>query len=113
MLADGLWLAIHAGRKWDDEGAAFVERLWPGINATPVAEEGIVGLARVVEIADVDKIHAIGTPEYVAARPWASGPECWVLADVRALAEPIPCRGAQGLWRVPPAVETYLRNLAP
>lgn len=25
----------------------------------------------------------------------------WEMADVRRLAEPIPCRGAQGLWDVP------------
>lgn len=32
--------------------------------------------------------------------PWACGPYCWVIDDVRLLPEPIPCRGAQGLWHV-------------
>ena len=39
--------------------------------------------------------------------PWlrehlhAQGPFCWVLTEVRKLPQPIPYRGAQGLWRFP------------
>jgi hypothetical protein len=36
----------------------------------------------------------------------------WVLRNVRRLAKPVPCRGAQGLWDLPPellaAVERQL-----
>lgn len=32
---------------------------------------------------------------------YAPGRFGWLLADVRALPEPIPCRGGQGLWAVP------------
>lgn len=39
---------------------------------------------------------------------WFSGPIGWQLAEVRALPEPIPCRGAQGLWDLPPDVEAQL-----
>lgn len=28
----------------------------------------------------------------------------WLLADVRPLSEPVPCRGALGLWAVPPDI---------
>lgn len=35
------------------------------------------------------------------ASPWADGPFCWVLADVRPLPEPIPYRGGLGLMEVP------------
>lgn len=34
-----------------------------------------------------------------------AGPIGWVLADVIALPEPVPCRGAQGLWTLPDDVE--------
>lgn len=34
----------------------------------------------------------------------------WVLSDVQALTEPIPCRGAQGLWRVPEDVVERIRE---
>lgn len=33
--------------------------------------------------------------------PWFCGPVGWVMTDVLVLPEPVPCRGAQGLWEVP------------
>lgn len=35
---------------------------------------------------------------------WFVGPYGWTLSDVIALPQPIACRGAQGLWNVPPDV---------
>lgn len=32
--------------------------------------------------------------------PWAVGPWCWCVDEVRLLPAPIPCRGMQGLWPV-------------
>lgn len=32
----------------------------------------------------------------------------WLLADIRALAAPVACRGAQRLWTVPPAVAAQI-----
>lgn len=32
---------------------------------------------------------------------WWSGPHGWALDDVRPLVEPVPCRGAMGLWTPP------------
>lgn len=39
------------------------------------------------------------------------GPSCWVLENVRALARPIPCRGALGLWDVPAAMEREIAGI--
>lgn len=36
----------------------------------------------------------------------------WLLADVQALAEPIPCRGALGLWDVPVDIEACIAQQA-
>lgn len=36
--------------------------------------------------------------EDLSADPWAFGPWCFVIADVRILPTPIPCRGMQGWW---------------
>jgi len=41
--------------------------------------------------------------------PWAEGPWCWLLADPRPLAVPVPYRGRQGLFDVPDA---FLRDPA-
>lgn len=35
---------------------------------------------------------------------WFFGPVAYVLRDVRALTEPVPCKGSLGLWRVPVAI---------
>lgn len=43
--------------------------------------------------------------------PQAFGPVCYLLDDARALPEPIPCKGALGLWRVPPEHVPALRAL--
>ncbi len=39
------------------------------------------------------------------------GPVLWILADVQRLATPVPCRGAQGLFTLPPAVQCEVRRL--
>lgn len=36
----------------------------------------------------------------------------WALADVRPLAVPVPCRGAQGFWPVPAPVERLIVRIA-
>jgi hypothetical protein len=47
--------------------------------------------------------------------PWFAGPVGWFLEDVTVLPEPVPCRGDQKLWEVPPdvlaEVERQLRGL--
>ena len=42
--------------------------------------------------------------------PWdVPGQYHWRLDNVRALTEPVPCRGAQGLWRLPGEVDAAVR----
>lgn len=36
----------------------------------------------------------------------------WALTDVQPLAPPVPCRGAQGFWRVPADVERLIVRIA-
>lgn len=36
---------------------------------------------------------------------WVPGQIGWILKDISALDFPIPCRGYQGLWKLPRAVE--------
>lgn len=42
--------------------------------------------------------------------PWFAGPYAWVLDDVVALPEPVPCRGDRGLWPLPPDVLAAVRD---
>lgn len=86
----GQRIAIHAGKKYDLAGAQ--DMVAAGLFAPPPIEkspEGIVGLARVAGFVTDSR------------SPWFSGPIGWKLDEVVALPEPVPCKGAQGLWRVP------------
>lgn len=49
----------------------------------------------------VDPLDAVG---------WEAGTWCRDLADVQVLARPVPCKGALGLWRVPPEIAARVRE---
>jgi activating signal cointegrator 1 len=48
-------------------------------------------------------------PPDMQASEHANGPWCWLIAEVVRLAEPVACRGAQGLWELTPDVEYVVR----
>ncbi len=87
-------LAVHAGQGWAAEGAAFIAKL--GLTLPPSMPKGVI--VAVVNVAEVH--HAYRCK--LECSQW-SMPELhhWFLTDVRVLAEPVPCRGAQGIWTVP------------
>lgn len=97
---EGKQIAIHAGARYDDEDACefiadIIGERPPGKAECP---QGIVAVATVAMF----RRH---TSMFGAPDPWLVGPVGWQLRDVIVLAEPIPCKGAQGLWTVPPDVE--------
>lgn len=92
-LEPGDFLAIHAGRVFDESAVPWL-RQELGI-MVPVAEQ-IVSSA-IVAVATFEGVE-LKAP--IGDRWWA-GPVGWRLADVVALAEPVPCRGARGLWELP------------
>ena len=59
-------------------------------------DEGIVATCRVT-----GWINNLGAAVKLGQDEWWMGPYAWTLDDVIAMPEPIPCRGAQGLWLVP------------
>lgn len=65
-----------------------------------------ITMRRLIEAAQ-GKIVAVarfgGTPTSVND-PWFVGPVGWLLEDVQVLRQPVACKGAQGLWDLPPAV---------
>lgn len=85
----GQRIAIHAGKKRDDQGLILSQGIAPPRELPLMAVVATALLADVVSVSE-DR--------------WFAGPWGWVLADVRVLAEPVPCKGALGLWRLPPEV---------
>lgn len=110
----GQRFAIHAGKR-EDLGvlrALNIEQDRRGLPMLPDA--GPQGIVCTVRLAHVfSSAGEMTTGEMMAATRklgipslrWFLGPVGWVLADVRTLATPVPCRGAQGLWTLPADVE--------
>lgn len=110
----GQRFAIHAGVKVDALALRLIDlgQLEHGLPVLPDAgPQGVictVRLAAVFSAAGVfsrDECKAIERKYGAGFFRWWFGPVGWVLADVRTLATPIPCRGAQGLWTLPADVE--------
>lgn len=84
----------------------------------------IVAVCRLVECMEIDgaptgfAVHGPAdtqvwwrTRDEIAFGDYTPGRYAWLLADVRALPEPIPCRGAIGLWTVPADIAARLEAL--
>lgn len=112
-------VAIHAGKSGEDMDAVLpvdqADRRFRAIYAkvklsramTPEAVHLLCG--RVVAVAELRGCHE---EEYGGVRcgPWAiPGQWHWNLFDARPLSEPVPCKGALGLWRLPDDVEKAVR----
>lgn len=88
-------IAIHAsaGKGGDAGLGPILARL--GIEPPDEYPRGaIVAVAWLADCLD-------GDDPALAGNPWAEGPVCWVLREVRPLARPVPCKGRLGLWDVP------------
>lgn len=97
----GQRIAIHAGLGIDFDGMWWLRErhmMQPAITEKARAKGVVLGTAVVTgwctQSSDI----------------WFTGPIGWVLSDVEMLLEPIPCRGMQGLWTVPPQVETEIAS---
>lgn len=104
-------LAIHAG-------AAFEEDAWRTSVVRALPRGTLPGLTSLPKSAILAVVELAGCHEYkpgCCGTPWAekgAGTWHWVLADVRALSEPVECTGRLGLWRVlPPLAERVLAQL--
>ncbi len=112
-LAPGEWLAVHAAKDWWRGGLALASRepfasaleLGYRQGLLPTLEPG--GLPRSCILAIVRFVRAIPAdgPAAVALAPverafgiYGPGRWGWVFDSARPLREPIPARGALGLW---------------
>jgi len=102
----GHYLAIHAGKRVDDTAWEMIREIAPEIWLPKVAELELGAIVAVCRLARVieDQLQA---PE--SQRRWLFGPKGWLLEDVRMI-DPVPCRGAQGLWELPPLVYGQVRS---
>jgi hypothetical protein len=112
----GTHIAIHAGKKpFDQTDAIDVGRMLYGHDATRPAWRGWIArltaeYGTIVCVAKLAGFVHIRKNLRESQRRWKiDGSIGWVLEDVRALPNPILCRGMQGLWVVPADTEAQIR----
>lgn len=95
----GQRIAIHSGKGIDVAGMKWLHR--EGLITLPLPEDAhLAGF--IVATAIVDGYVQTSNDK------WFAGPYGWVLRDVDVLPCALSCRGAQGLWTVPPAIERWI-----
>ena len=125
-------LAIHAGARsgWDRDGeySPVVRRAWNTWARTrsdaaeliggPTRNSHLIPFGAIVAVAEVNTCHYDGScylfpafdDESGRCSAWAAGGQWhWHLANVRPLADPVPCKGALGLWHLSDEVEKAVR----
>lgn len=117
----GQRIALHSGKKFDEEGACTIVKLCHAAQFPPPAfveacldraeklDSVILGTVRIARVLERRQQH-FGAPDPLATSPWFFGSFGWVCEDVIAFPEPVPCKGAQGLWTLPPDVEARVRD---
>jgi hypothetical protein len=109
--------AVHAGRQVDENVYSRICEIAPELflcwsPKTPASWPAWYRLSRitsaVIAVATVDRaVDDYDTLDPILGdqRRWYFGPIGYVLRDVRAIAEPVRCRGHQPFWRVPADIE--------
>jgi hypothetical protein len=122
-----LWWHAGARSRWDPAGehSALVREAWvvaqqdlenlgrPPLNRhTDLMPFGAVSaLVEVTGCHHADECLHVGLlGQLMHCSPWAAAGQFHTqLADVRPLADPVPCKGALGLWRLPEDVNAACR----
>lgn len=134
-------LAIHAAKSFPRDAQALCYRepfrsvletagslqphhVWPNWRELVLPLGAVVAVGRIETIGVIElqgqqfRLRCVGRNVPVDGvelelGDYSPGRYGWVFTQVRRLPEPIPCRGAQGLWTVPDEVEVEIgRRLA-
>jgi hypothetical protein len=127
-----LWLHAGARSRWDPYGAAspLVQRAWfdylrsdPQLQGTPLTsaaialtqDNALMPFGAVTALAEVTGCHpSYHCQERGGCSPWAVAGQFHIEFTVsHVLAEPVECRGALGLWRLPDDVDGAARRQLP
>jgi len=103
-------LAIHAGKAHDRHGDGFIHGLGLALPAD-MPHGAIIGVVTLVGVHHASRcIHEEGEHNRHCSR-WATGMQYhWELVNPRPV-EPVPCRGALGVWAVPENIAEQVLQL--
>lgn len=113
-------LAIHAGARWSERGedSGLVHAAWHNVGRCEQGElpQDRFDMGAILGVVDLVDCH----PDAGCCRPWGESAYVehggrerrrithLVLENPRVLAEPLPCKGALGLWTPPNDIVTEL-----
>lgn len=110
-------LLIHAAKGFPPDARQFAAvelALGRGLNPAPLS--AIVAVAKLVAISPAEEVALELGIEGGLERhygDYSPGRWAWMLEDIRTLDEPIPCRGALGLWTPTPDVLQAVERAMP
>lgn len=103
--------AVHAGLRFDDVDLWGLRRHLEGVDLGDIPQGALLGTVKLIGYVKVDEdgdldfacgLNHAQINGALASKWRAPGARfLWALADPLVLEEPIPCRGKQGMWRVP------------
>jgi hypothetical protein len=99
------WVALHASAT--PQRIAHFPRSLRIPDLRTLDYSAICGVARVVDVVTKSRSKWFWRPTDGSVNYG------WVLEDVTALEKPIPCKGALGLWEVPPGVFREVQRQVP
>ena len=110
-------IAIHAGMsldwfKFGDWPRAFPKKP-KQCDVPEMAFGAVVGVATIAQCFHVNQIRTGQVPteyQWLRTHKHVSGPYCFVLEDVVALDEPVPCVGQQKFFRLSSSVEARVMD---
>jgi hypothetical protein len=111
----GQRFALHSGKKWDEEGACKIATfasvggiatvaIGAALDRAEKVDSAIIGTVKLTRVLRRDELRILADP--LANSRWFFGAFGWVCEEPFLLPEPIPCRGAQKLWKLPPHIES-------
>jgi hypothetical protein len=94
----GSWIVLHAGaRWWEQTTLESIRKFWPDCpSPDKLPYKQILGVWQLLGCETITSYQFRSIKS-----PWAFGPYCYQVGEVRLLQKPIDCKGMQGWWRVP------------
>jgi len=108
----GQRVAFHAGKYWDAAGAKYIAAQMPAATSTAgQVDQGIIGTVKLVGCVHKEDLFQDAPPSGMpdGQARWFFGPYAFVTDAECLLPKPIPCKGSQGFWTVPPEIEAEIR----
>lgn len=114
----GQYIALHASKSKDQD--EWLEAWYIADGCVPkfanlplgaiVATALVKGYVVINDMGGVEEQTKAAANYYLSTDPWFFGPVGWLLSDVRKLPQPIPCKGALGLWEVPADIVEIIKQ---